>query len=166
MKKEEEKEKHLKEEIRKLRKRKPEEEGNLKQICEEMLRENYLPWKRRKFEEETRREIINKKEEEDWERAKRLNKAKWKKKDLIEQLERKKKEGKPIEWIRSKQKCWRKYRDRIKISEEEKEEIQESIIALIPERIARKEESVIGLIGKEDKSERDSDNCSERGVAP
>ena len=82
MKKEEKEEKRLKEEIRKLRKRKPEEEGNLKKICEEMISENYLPWKKRRIEEENKREIINKKEEEEWERTKRLNRAKWKKKDL------------------------------------------------------------------------------------
>ena len=128
IKKEEKEEKHLKEEIRKLRKRKPEEEGDLLTVCNEIISENYLPWKKRRIQEEIVKEKVERKEEEDWERTKRLNRARWKKKDLIEQIEKKKKEGKPIEWIQKKQKLWRRYRERISITEAEKIEIQKRII--------------------------------------
>ena len=108
MKEEEKKKKKIKEEIRALKKRKTEKEGNLEELCEEMLRENYIPWKRRRIQEEIRIEKESRIEEENWERTKRLNRAKWKKKDLMEEI--KKKEGKPIEWIKKKQKYWRKYK--------------------------------------------------------
>ena len=49
----EEKEKKIqKEEIRKLKKRKKDKETDLKDVCEELSRENYVPCKRRRIEEE------------------------------------------------------------------------------------------------------------------
>jgi len=108
-----------------------------------MLKENYIPWKRRKIQEEIRKEKENQIEEEIWERTKRLNRAKWKKRDLLEEIERKKKEGKPIEWIKKKQKYWRKYRERVEVDEDEMEEIRSRILLMIPERKKVRESSVM-----------------------
>ena len=52
-----------------------------------MIKENYIPWKKRKIQEEIVKERADRKEEADWERTKRINRARWKKKDLIEQIE-------------------------------------------------------------------------------
>ena len=69
MKEEEKQKKKLKDEIRMLKKRKTEEEGNLRELCDEMLKENYIPWKKRRIEEEMKREKENRKEEENWQRT-------------------------------------------------------------------------------------------------
>ena len=129
MKKEEKEKNLLKEEIEK-----PEDEGDLEKICDDILKENYLQWKKRRIQEEIIKEKIERKEEADWERTKRLNKARWKKKDLLEQIEKKKREGEPIQWITKKQEYWRKYRERIELKEAEAEEVRRKIIELMPER--------------------------------
>ena len=50
-----------------MKKRKTETEGNLEVLCKEMMRENYIPWKRRRIQEEIRREKEDRIEEENWE---------------------------------------------------------------------------------------------------
>ena len=69
--KEEREKKILKEEIRKLKKRKKENEADLKNVCDELCRENYVPWKKRRIEEEKRWEENQKLEEEMLERTRR-----------------------------------------------------------------------------------------------
>ena len=105
MKKEDKENKKIKDEIRKLKKRKQESSGDLLEICKEMSSENYVKWKKRKIVEESKWDEIQRIERQNWERTQRKNKANQKKKELLEKIERKKKKGKSLEWIlRSKKK--------------------------------------------------------------
>ena len=75
-----------------------------------------LNGKRRKLEEETRNKEVKEKVKEQWERSKRLMKAKRKKEKLIRKIENRKieivKKGKSTEWIKRKQERWREYREK------------------------------------------------------
>ena len=81
----------------------------------------------------------NQKLEEDMiERTRRINKAKAKKKELLERLEKKKMEGKPLEWINRKKRLWRDYKEKdkeeVELRDEEKVEIRSNILRAIPEK--------------------------------
>ena len=150
LKEEDEAEKEIKSKIRLMKKRKKrrkEEERKRKEtlgeVCEDILEENEVKWKRRRLEEE----VIKKMEERELEKKikygkekrERIEKAKKKKGELLEQLEKKKeivivKEGKSVEWVKKKQASWRRYRERKRIDSEEEEELLMRIIEKIPER--------------------------------
>ena len=72
---EEDREKEIREKIRKLRRENTERKGNLKRVCEEMIEVNFIKWKRRKGTEEIRKEKEERKEEEDWKKQQRINVA-------------------------------------------------------------------------------------------
>ena len=160
IKKEEDEKKKIKEEVRKLKKRKDEDKGDLLEVCKEIYKENYLPWKRRKIREESKWEEIERIEKQNWQRTVRMNKAHEKKKELMKRLERKKKEGKPLEWVNRKKENWRKYRvmnDIDDIDEDEMEEIRRKIILEIPERVAIEESELSSATDVKD----DTENASE-----
>ena len=137
MKEEEKMKRQLRGEIRQLKKRKTETEGNLLEVCNEIMVENYIPWKRRRIQEEIRKKEKDERESEEWERTKRLNKAKWKKIDLIRQLEKKRKKGNLLNGYRIN-----RYRERVEVEDREREEKLNRIISIIPkkERKERREE--------------------------
>ena len=102
-----------------------------------------MKWKRRRLEDEVIKKIEERETEKrlEYERQKseRLEKARKKKEELLARLEKKRKivvvkEGKSEEWVRRKQECWRKYRERERISSDENRELLRSIIEKIPER--------------------------------
>ena len=115
----------------------------MEEVCEDMIRENKVKWKRRRLEEE----VIKKMEERELEkklkyekqRRERIEKASKKKEELLARLEKKRKivivkEGKSAEWVKQKQECWRKYRERKRIDSDENRELLQKIIEKIPER--------------------------------
>ena len=129
MKEEEKMKRQLRGEIRQLKKRKTETEGNLLEVCNEIMVENYIPWKRRRIQEEIRKKEKDERESEEWERTKRLNKAKWKKIDLIRQLEKKRKKGNLLNGYRIN-----RYRERVEVEDREREEKLNRIISIIPKK--------------------------------
>ena len=89
-----------------------------------------------------------------------MNKAREKKKELMKRLERKKKAGKPLEWVNRKKENWRKYRvmnDIDDIDEDEMEEIRRKIILEIPERVAIEESELSSATDVKDATENASE---------
>ena len=105
-------EKCINEKIRLIKKR-PKEGRNeaLEEICREMIEENRLNWKKRKILRGKEKRLQEEKDIQDWEKFCRLEKAKTKKKELLERIEKVnlKIRGKNLKWIRNKQRLWREY---------------------------------------------------------
>ena len=117
---EEQEEKRIRKEISKLRQRLKEtgEEPKRKKIklidvCNQMIKENYVEWTLRKIRERKKREEEEKRETE---KIERLNRAKEKKRILLEKIERKKIISGPTRrdkiWIENRQQSWRKFREK------------------------------------------------------
>ena len=84
----------------------------LQEVCEDILRENAVKWKRRRVEDEVIKKIeereIEKSLEYEKQNSERLEKARKKKEELLVRLEKKRKivivkEGKSAEWVKRKQ---------------------------------------------------------------
>ena len=105
-------EKCINEKIRLIKKR-PKEGRNeaLEEICREMIEENRLNWKKRKLLRGKEKRLQEGKDMQHWEKFCRLEKAKTKKKELLERIEKVdlKIRGKNLKWIRNKQRLWREY---------------------------------------------------------
>ena len=77
-------------------------------------------------------------EDEEIKRYERREKGRRKKEEILEKIRREKSdgrmEGKPVEWVRRKQRHWREYREREGISMEDEEDIRRELIKNIPKR--------------------------------
>ena len=146
-------EKNMKERIRLLRKRKDSNEKKkkkekLEDICNEIMEENRLTWKRRKVLEGEKKREQEEKDRLDWERFIRIEKAKRKKEELLRKLEKKeiKLTGKSVKWIRNKQKLWRNYREKIGFDSDDERELFNRVIENIPVREKRDVEKNVKCI--------------------
>jgi len=150
---EEQEEKKIKREILKLKQklRSTGEEPKSKKrrlidVCDQIMRENYMTWYIRRKEEERR-----KREEEikDKEREERLEKARKKKAELLEKIKSKGEisrglRGRDREWIQRKKENWRKYREQVNMDEIEENDVYRVLLENVRVREPKVErESVI-----------------------
>ena len=130
-------EKNINEKIRNLKKR-PKEKRNdaLEEICNEILEENRQKWKKRKILRGEEKRLQDEKDEKDWDKFHRLEKAKIKKKELMERIRKVDVRigGKNLNWIRNKQRLWREFREKEGIDKEMEKDLMKCLIEKVPIR--------------------------------
>ena len=149
-------EKYLEEKIRQMKKRPKEKEKGLERICEEIIEENRISWKKRKVLRGKEKKLQDEKDLRDWEKFHRLERAKRKKAELLKRLENTeiKVGGKSLTWIKNKQRLWREFREKEGIDKDDERELINKLIEKIPIREKKEEGKTTVVPSENDEKEK------------